>query len=653
MNIRGLEWYWHRLRAMSAIEIVLHARKRLRQTRDARTSWHGSGVPLAPAASVPRAPEAASAPADVRSALRRDAENILAGRWTAFGHLQLRVDDPPQWQKDYLVNRDLATTRSAFSLNHRSLPDGADIKLVWELSRWSQLVRLAMASHVLADTHAAAKCVAWLEDWVVQNPPYRGWNWTSALEVGLRLIQFTWIDALLAGSVVETRLAKLRLAVLPAHVRFAWRYQSSGSSANNHLIGELVGLILATTRWPGLADFGASLPTLQSRWEHEVLAQFAKDGGNREQALNYQLFSWELCWQARSALVAVQRGISPAVDKRLQAAAQFFVDVQVPADPWDYGDSDSAAVTPFCLAANTAVAEWHRWLLAPTASSGINYWIPQPSPAAARPRALQRSQGWEYFDSSGYALWSDELWRLRLDVSPLGYLRTAAHGHLDALHVSIWRNDVAMVVDPGTGAYFADTPLREWLASRGAHNAPNPHAPEDPHRLGPFLWDHQHATPSGYFSRGEGGEESFTAELALLRHCIRRTVSVEAGAVRIDDVCTEIAGGPIPQRSGFSVRWQFAPDARLDRLADRKCRVTCRSVSLDLEVSGDWAEVISVCHPNDVAVSATTALEREYAGSVSRAFRKVEWGPFIKLVARTEPGARPLFRTSFSAPTSL
>jgi len=29
------------------------------------------------------------------------------------------------------------------------------------------------------------------------NPPYRGWNWTSALESGMRLVQFTWIDALL------------------------------------------------------------------------------------------------------------------------------------------------------------------------------------------------------------------------------------------------------------------------------------------------------------------------------------------------------------------------------------------------------------------------------------------------------------------------
>src|SRR5262249_34782851 len=130
---------------------------------------------------------------------RCDTERILAGRWRAFGHIDLRVDDPPRWHKDYLVAKDLATTTCAFTLDHRDLRDGADVKLVWELSRWHQLVRLAMAAYVLDDERAAGKCIDWLEDWVVHNASYRGWNWTSALEAGMRLIQFTWIDALLGA----------------------------------------------------------------------------------------------------------------------------------------------------------------------------------------------------------------------------------------------------------------------------------------------------------------------------------------------------------------------------------------------------------------------------------------------------------------------
>ena len=69
----------------------------------------------------------------------------------------------------------------------------------------------------------------------------------------------------------------------------------------------------------------------------------------------------------------------------------------------------------------------------------------------------------------------------------------AAHGHLDVLHVSFWFRGVAMVIDPGTGAYHADDELRGHLASRTAHNGP---APDErwtlPARLGPFLWDSKH-----------------------------------------------------------------------------------------------------------------------------------------------------------------
>jgi hypothetical protein len=169
----------------------------------------------------------------------------------------------------------------------------------------------------------------------------------------MRLVQLTWMDGLLAGrfevGVGEEAWGALLARLLPMHVRFVWRQRSFGSSANNHLLGELAGLIVATVRWPRLAQWGASLGTLKKLLEREVLAQFAEDGGNREQALNYQLFAFELCWQARMALHAAGQKLGPAVEARLRRAARFFWEVQVEREPWDYGDSDSAQVLP-CFA---------------------------------------------------------------------------------------------------------------------------------------------------------------------------------------------------------------------------------------------------------------------------------------------------------------
>lgn len=665
-----LSWYWHRLRAMSPGEMALHARKKLRQSADAkRTSW--PVVAFSAVGEFPKLPKPEDAPEVLREALKRDVENIIAGRWRFFGHLDVQVDDPPKWQYDYLVRRDVESAASAFQLNYRSLTDGVDSKLVWEPSRWNQLVRLAMAAYVLDDRRAAEKCVDWLEDWVRHNPPYRGWNWTSALEVGLRLIQFAWMDAMLsdlritnyelrdAGSAgaplvnrkseivngnassFAERWAKLRTAILPAHVWYAWRHKSFGSSANNHLLGELVGCIVATARWPELAKWGASLEELQRLWEHEVLAQFAEDGGNKEQALNYQLFSWEFCWQARMALVTAGRKISPEVDERLRRAAQFFVDVQVPSEPWDYGDSDSAFVTPLFADDRKVVAEWHEWFRKPGKEQALEFWMG----AARRDLKLEISDfkagEWRHQQTSGYAVRREGDWTLRWDLSPLGLGTMAAHGHLDVLHVSLWLRGVAMVIDPGTGAYHAEKQVRTWLASRNSHNGMCVLGKEWPRRLGPFIWDVNHWDASMFdtqkFTHGQfvyGDSE---------RMLVERLFDFESdGQVRV----IEDWLNPKVPPPRFSVRWQFAPDSHVADLGSRRYRVTRHGVSMDVQVSADWAEVWCVTQQSQAAQADPDA---PLAGTVSPAFRKAVWAPYLKLVARPQGDKPCVFSTTFLA----
>ncbi len=655
-----LGWYWHRLRAMSPGEMLLHARKKLRQSADAkRTSW--PEVELSSPGVFPKLPKPEDAPEVLREALKRDVENILSGRWRFFGHLEVQVDDPPKWQYDYLVRRDVESTASAFKLNYRSLTDGVDSKLVWEPSRWNQLVRLAMAAYVLGDRRAGEKCVEWLEDWVRHNPPYRGWNWTSALEVGLRLIQFAWMDALLMPSAergmrsaeLEGRLERLRHQILPPHVWYAWRHKSFGSSANNHLLGELVGCIVATARWPELAKCGASLEELQRRWEHEVLAQFAEDGGNKEQALNYQLFSWEFCWQARMALTSVGRKISPEVDERLRRAAQFFVDVQVPSDPWDYGDSDSAFVTPLFADDRKVVAEWHEWFRSPTKARALEFWMG----AARQDLKLEisdfRAGEWQQTSESGYVMRRDGDWTARWDLSPLGLGSMAAHGHLDALHVSLWLRGVAMVIDPGTGAYHADKQLRNWLASRDAHDCPTPESEEWPIRLGPFLWEEAHTSPlvNGGLSENlirEWNGEFWSGELFTKALSLHRIAAIPTDGARVEfrDSVSSLRDDWADAARNFSIRWQFAPDSRVEDLGSRRYRVTRHGVSMDVQVSADWAEVWCVTEQSQVAQADSDA---PLAGTVSPAFRKTVWAPYLKLVARPQGDKPCVFSTTFLA----
>lgn len=602
---------------MNAAEVFCHLRRRWRVWKDEHRQWDWGNIAIGQGGTFPQIPAAGSAPGALREALARESGEIQRGHWRAFGHLRLEVDRPPRWHCDYLAGRDLVTNARASQLAYRTLPHGADIKLIWELSRWTHLTRLAMAAHVLGDRTAAERCEQWLWDWREHNPPGRGWNWTSALEAGLRLVQLTWMDALIRGQfrsgVEREAWDALMTRLLPVHVHFVWRHRSFGSSANNHLLGELAGLTVATVRWPRLAQWGVSIGELQRLLEREVLSQFTEDGGNREQALNYHLFAFELCWQARMALHAAGRKLAPLVEERLRHAARFFWEVQVEREPWDYGDSDSAHVFPGVTSEAKAVSEWRGWFSRSGRGAALDYWLGDPPVleglGAGQPRHTVEAGDWWVFPQSGIGICECGFWFLRWDLSALGYLRTAAHGHLDALHLSLWHRGVAIVVDPGTGAYFADPALRSRLAARSSHNGPCPAEEMSPSRLGPFLWSNHHRPP-GWGEQDVAGAKQVWGELQVedgtLKRCVRRIP--EGDGWEVTDHYERTGG-----RAVFTVLWQFAPGARVQQLTARRYRVVRGDVSLEVELSEGWRSIECV------------------ESEVSPAFRQVVVAPGLRL----------------------
>ena len=647
-----LEWYFHRLRAMSPGEMLLRARKKLREKSDGVRNRDWASIRLLANTEFPALPTKEDLPEELSQALTKDVEEIMAGRWKAFGHVDIRVDDPPKWHCDYLAGVDLPNTKTGFKLNHRLLPDGADVKLIWELSRWQQLTRLAMAGYYLDDEKAARKCIIWLEDWVKHNPPFKGWNWTSALESGFRLIQFVWIDALLSEVAekwaFDAELDTLRYEILPPHAFFTWRHRSFGSSANNHLIGELAGLIAAIVRWPNLAVWCTSLDELQGFWETELLRQFAPDGGNREQALNYHLFSFEFCLVAWAAILAKGTVTSAKVEDRMEKAAAFLISVARHEDEWVYGDSDDATVLPFWVDAGRASWEWREWMAEAVRSPALSFWWPGIRRSQIPPRLeplgitsigpRQRVDDWCIYSNSGIGIRKVDNWFARMDLSPLGYGKTGAHGHLDALHLSLWWQGRAVLIDPGTGAYYGDLEQRDWLASRAAHNGPCLTAIEHPKRQGTFLWSTEHSVPAWR----QLDDEVLQTEWFVPTGAIHRRVEYlrgKNGWMVSDDFL------PNERKfdGEFTVRWQFPPGTVLKRTEDRRFRVELGGNVFHVEASKDWDTVVAEGMDGEAAESASP-----WIGSVSPSFRVINRAPGLLLTAQA--GHKPcVFSTTFLA----
>ncbi len=559
-----LQWYYHRLRVMDAAEVVGRVREKLRTRTEARdaSALEGTRVRAEPMP-TPVVPSLSGMPEELRETLARDARKLLAGSWCLYGWRDIQVSLPPAWHRDYAGGVEVAGR--ARHLNHRSLPPGADARTIWEINRWAEMVRLAMHGRANGDLPAVATAQTWLADWVDQNIMGHGVNWTSALEGGLRLINFCWLDALVrdgdeapARKDAQIMAAQRRLvdAIIPAHVWWVKRYASFGSSANNHRLGELTGLLLAVRRWPEMEKIVGSAEELWKEISRCVLAQFAEDGGNHEQALHYHLFAFEMALHACRAM----KVSSSAVVDRLKRAAEFFSRMEHPGEAWDYGDSDDAQIVPLAVERTHAPSEWRHWLLGDghEDSQALQFWFGAPGPLEVTKSA--QVSAWWATSESGMAMGQIASWRVRFDASPLGFGKMAAHGHGDALHVSLWDGSEALVIDPGTGGYFGAKELRAELAAWEAHNGPQPlEGYKTPRRMGAFLLTQHHAPPLLKPLDGEDGA-AVQATLDHEGHRFTRVVSFRhaAGQAKVH-VSDQVARG-----ARFRVRWYFAPECEVN-----------------------------------------------------------------------------------------
>ena len=139
-----------------------------------------------------------------------------------------------------------------FDISYRHGVNTREIKRIWELGRLQFLVPLAAYAVLSSDRGDFNLIAGVVQSWMEGNPPFRGPNWCSGIELGLRLISVALSLSIIgvANLDEETRHAVLKFVY--AHVYWLKRFPSLHSSANNHRIAELVGVIVGTTMAPAI-----------------------------------------------------------------------------------------------------------------------------------------------------------------------------------------------------------------------------------------------------------------------------------------------------------------------------------------------------------------------------------------------------------------
>jgi hypothetical protein len=573
-----LGWYLRRAGRMSPAEIAWRARDRALQA-----AWSGRQVTreqIAADTSLPSGDRAFTAvlppgtanlvPGQAKAAVLAAADQLLRGEWEVLG--VVRTDLLlPDWFHDPVTGRRAPADRYAFRIDHRAEAQTGNVKQVWEISRLQHLTLLATAWFLSHDEAYARRAADQLRSWMQENPFLSGVHWTSGIELGIRLISLAWIRRLLDGWPEVTDLFEknqLTIRQIRWHQQYLSAFRSRGSSANNHVIAEAAGQLVASCAFPWFAESDRWRRRSARLLEDELIRNTFPSGIGRELATDYQCFVAELGLLAAVEAEGAACPLSAATWQRLCAmvdSGAALLDERLRPPRQGDGDEGRALLLdpptpnrwPSLLALGAALfgpLDWWPGIPADAGSPIISAMVGAAHEVAGRPAR----RPWQFADAGTTVLRTKsgdapEIW-CRCDGGPHGYLRIAAHAHADALSVEVRYGGVDVLADPGTYCYHGEPAWRSYFRSTLAHNTVEIDGQSQSAEGGPFLWlRHADAREIGVQDIGDAAEwtgehDGYLALHPSARH--RRRVWLDRIS-RSLDLVDEISGGPHDVRLTF------------------------------------------------------------------------------------------------------
>lgn len=543
------------------------------------------------------APALTAALGEAASSLVEEAQAILQGRFVLFGGPAMHLGFPPDWRAFTLIGGEpaprLATERHWTTVRELRAP--ADIKLLWEPSRFAWAFSLGRAYRLTGDDRYADAFWSLLESWRAANRPNSGPHWLSGQEVALRILALTF--ALYAFSPWlrhhPERAADLASTIAVHAARLPATLAYSRSIANNHLVVEATGLYTVGLLFPEFRDSARWKSLGRSLLSHALPRQFYPDGGHVQHSLNYHRLVLQAgLWCARLAEVNGEP-LPPPVLSALRRGAEFvaaLVDPATGAAP-NYGSNDGAQILPL----TTCGFDDHRPTLqlsavtlgtppqprGPWDEAAIWFGVQSTSgaPQPARPR--------DGFPEAGlYRLTGERSW---------AWLRAARFttrpSHSDQLHLDLWWRDRNLLCDAGSYLYVAPPPWDNGLALAAAHNTLRVDGAEPMRRAGPFLWlEWAQARLLGRWASPGGALEAATAEHTGYRRMgatHRRTVARAGDDLWV--VADDVLGSG---RHTATLAW-LLPDSSAPQLEAGALVLHWPGVDLSLEIEAPGSDAVT------------------------------------------------------------
>jgi hypothetical protein len=428
-----------------------------------------------------------------------EADRLLEGKANYFSVHAQEISNPPDWFFNPFQDKRHQQPTLHWSVIADFNAEAGDIKVIWEMSRFSWASIFARAWRMSGNARYLSALQLWMQDWWWCNPPNTGPNWMCGQETSIRLI-----NALLALRILglEKNVAPGMVPFVEAHCR---RVDLTTFYAvaqdNNHGSSEATGLFVGGTwltkygegdaqrhgqRW---AEKGRKL--LESRVRRLVLP----DGSFSQHSLTYHRVLLDTLSVAEAWRRYVEEApFSKGFYLRAAAATRWLGAMIDPttgdgpnlgpndgahpfrADASAYRDFRPCLQLASLLFIRRAALESGPWDES-AAWLGVSYegptepWLKDLSSAV--------------FPDGGYVVLRNGAGAWVLLRAPTARFRPA---HADALHLDLWWKGKNLLRDGGTYAYAEGGALADDLASVVGHNTQQFDQHDQMPRLGRFLY---------------------------------------------------------------------------------------------------------------------------------------------------------------------
>jgi uncharacterized heparinase superfamily protein len=479
LSAHKARWYINRLRAMSPAEIAHRfsetARRRISAKRRYTFDSARSDIPfLSFDPSRLKAIDESTLSRWRRLIPRGEAP----GTYRALGQ-EFELSPEIDWHRDPQSGQRWPSDAYCFDIDYRNDHSRGDIKFVWELNRLQFLPVMAALSVIDGDDDLADLSVRMIESWINANPPFKGVNWVSGIELALRAVSILLTIGLIGPDRINDRLARKIDESLSAHAYWLKRFPSRFSSANNHLIAEAAARFILGTL--GISqDAESDANAARESLVVEARRQIYDDGVGAEQSPTYTAFTCEWYLLAFALAEQIGRPFPVATIARIAAAGEYLRwNLDSAGNHPRIGDDDEGRVIssgeghePLYVSSivNAIAAQpGHRDLATSYGTQQLRNCLLGRPPVPAPDNFGTRT-----FADGGYTV-SKRIVGNRsalvvIDHGPLGYLSIAAHGHADALSVMLHLDSIPVLVDAGTFLYHSGGATRDHLRGTPVHN---------------------------------------------------------------------------------------------------------------------------------------------------------------------------------------